>query len=159
MSVWDRFGSCLASAEIELACSLPVCSKTQEVIFLYSTLDRDEESYIVEEIRHVYARDLTTGQLSEVSPEEIIPQAVLRQAGKSVVVPTVFDDEALDREEEYFACYEKFIGSPFEMSPDSEQRQNNRGLYQLFHKLVPASGLRDIYYAIGKDYFAYLKTM
>lgn len=157
MSIIDRFSTKLVIAEVELACSLPICTPTEEILFLYSTAPNDEDSYLVDEIKHVYCRDNATGAISEVDAVKLVNAHTLSQLKHSVVRPTLFDDDALDAEESYLDYYEKFFKAGFKATPSQEEKENMSNLLKLFNEIIPDSRLKELYLEIGAVFFEFIK--
>ena len=129
--------------EVELTASLPVCNREKECVFYYSTQAVDEESFKVVKIFYVYVQDRKSKKLKRLAPEDVIPKEILASVTNCVIFPKVFDEEAINLEDEYYESYEKMSAAAEEDSIDEDIIAVCKSLLQ---KLVPESPLRQVYY-------------
>lgn len=157
MTFLDRFGEILTSVEVELASSLPICNNEYEIIFFYSTLPNDEYSYKFGKVEHAFARNIMTGKIVNLSLNDIVHDAVVA-CENQVITPLVYDEEAYDAENRYYDHYEAVFNGKNSMS-NSEVTKNLRdALLSDFDVLVPDGALKKLYFAVGEDFFAFLRS-
>ena len=156
MDFYDRFRREISSADVELAISLPIFTAKEETIFFYSTKPGDGEFFLINELNKVCRRDLSTGEITTITPEMILSPAQLSRLRNSRVAPTVFGDEAMDAEDLYLEYYERILPLGFRDQPTQSERALLCEIRRLFLLLVPPSALRDLYFLVGREYFDYL---
>lgn len=150
MSIREYMQDEAAGIELELAKSLPVCNEEKEYIFYYSTSPVDENSFKVDKIFYIFVLDRKNGGLKKMLPDEVLPAQMLSDVADCVIFPGVFDEEAMDMEDEYYVCYEKVLDiTAKEEIGEDDQREVER-LQRLFNQLIPDSALKDIYYYLKK---------
>lgn len=157
MTVLDRFGEILSSVEVELASSLPICNKEYEIIFFYSTLPNDEYSYKFGKVEHAFARNIMTGKIVNLSLNDIAHDAVVA-CENQVITPLVYDEDAYDAEDRYYENYEKVFNEKNTLSNSGMTTAYRNALLSDFNVLVPEGALKNLYFAVGEEFFAFLRN-
>lgn len=152
----NRFHSVLHHVEVELAASFPVFNPGKEIVFFYSTTPVDEETFKFGAVFHAFERDTARGEIKEIPILEVVPRELLDTLNGSMVVPKVWDDDAVSAVEIYDSCYEDFISFAYSGNVSQNQKETIEKMFSAFKKLVPASPLRDVYCAIGRQMFEYI---
>lgn len=156
MSISNRFGQAFSSAEVELACSLPICNRDNEVLFFYSTKPNDESSYFFGTVQHVFSRDNKSGQVVELSTFPFSKKGLEACSG-CIIKPKIMDEIAMDTEDKYYALYEQFYENAYNSEQQAVFSDCCRQLLSCFNELIPDGPLKELYEEIGTDYFEYLR--
>lgn len=143
--------------EIELAESLPLCNRKNEILFYYNTVSK-EGYYFFDEIYHLFYINRETGDIERVDQSEIIPDDIKDDIEFSVIP---FDDsldgnEVYNLEEEYETLYNWFVKNNFKENLSKEEKNKLQRLKDIFEKLIPDCPLRDIYLSLGYEMFDYI---
>lgn len=155
----NRFNSILKKVEVELATSLPIYNIKQEIVFFYSTTPIGNDHFRVGSIIHIFSRDIDTGVIKELAPNKVIPQSLLDSVNGSIIMPKVWDDEAIAEEDTYESSYEEFISYSYSKELSARQKNSLQLMYSAFEQLIPVGPLRDVYYSLGQQMFEYIGKM
>ena len=156
MTFEDRFFEILNSVEVDLASSLPICNNEYEIMFFYSTLPNDEYSYKFGRVEHAFARNIMSGKIVKLSLYDTIHDAVIA-CENQVITPLVYDEDAYAAEDRYFENYEKFFNEKHAHSKSEGATVYGSALLSDFNVLVPEGALKNLYYALGEEFFARLR--
>lgn len=156
MTVLDRFDEILTSVEVELASSLPICNNEYEIMFFYSTLPNDEYSYKFGKVEHAFARNIVTGKIVNLSLDDIAHDAVAA-CENQVITPSVYDEDAFDAEDRYYDHYEAVFNGKKALSNSEVTKDLRDALLSDFDVLVPDGALKNLYFAVGEEFFAFLR--
>lgn len=157
MSIYTELSKLANDISTEVALSLPMRTRSCELVFTYSTIPNSRTSYKVEKIWNVIVYDVQSHQIKIEEPRLQIGDIVYGQGSNAIVEPSITGSVALEVENKYRDAYEKFLQFAYDTSLSIEKVSIIHELVDSFHLLVPKSALRDAYYSIGKDYFEYLE--
>ena len=158
MTVINRFGPTVSEIEIELACSLPACSRTSEILFFYSTERYENRGFKIKELRYLLEREIVSGKIKKTDHIEL-PDEILEAMQEKPVMPKLCGNEAVKEEERYYRLYEQFLELRYKANPNSTEVELIESLYSTFVRLVPQSPLQELYRFFARDMFDYISDV
>ena len=157
MDLYERFSMAFASAEVELTTSLPICNKECEILFFYSIGRKKGQDNYFGAIHHAYKRNNKDGMIVDITDQ--LKQSDIYGACKGCLLqPTILDENAYEKEELYETQYEEFYKQMITGETNEDFSELCGELLDCFYELVPRGQLRDMYEALGKEYFDCLRA-
>lgn len=142
--------------EIELEESLPLCSRENEILFYFNSVEKGGYIFL-DEIYHIYYVHSESGEVVEVDVSDIIADDVKEDIEFSLI-PYELDEDIIDQlEEEYEELYQWFVELDYKENIDDEEKEKIKRFKEVFDLLVPDSMLKEIYYSLGYEMFNYIE--
>ena len=143
--------------EIQTACSLPICNKSNEIAYCYSVQNVDGNAFRVSKINHVYKREHGTSKIEEIDPLECFSKDQLKEITEAVN-QFAFEDDKLDQMyEEYMECYEFFYSYKYSHHMTQEQLDNNARMLELLNQMLANTVFMTIYEHVGIEMMGFMK--
>lgn len=148
----ERFNNILLNMRDDVSCSLPMCNLNSELLFFYYTKPDENKQYHLEKVIGVFSRDIQTGKIEELPPPNELRLHEVKPTFNTPLSPL----DALKYRKEYEALYESYYQS--KASGLVVALSECQKLQSIFDSLVQDMSLRQVYLALGADFFAGLSN-
>ncbi|GAB6108627.1 hypothetical protein [Fusibacter bizertensis] len=143
--------------EIQTACSLPICNKSNEIVYCYSVQNVDDNAFRVSKIKHIYKREHGTSKIEEIDPLDCFSENQLNEITEAIN-RFAFDDDKLNQMyDEYMERYDFFYSYKYSHQMTPEQKDNNTKMFELLENMLANTVFITIFEHMGKDMLGFMK--